>query len=193
LIVAAIVVLIGGFVLLLATGDPSFESSSPAGESGEPSGDVVVADGPEPPAETELADIVDATVVVHDSSVVFRARMARSIPQRVKGGTMSWRWDIYDNGAATWILSADLNVGPTASLHSTQTNYGSSTFDDTLPGKMVIEGDRLVITLHPADLEGWPDAFEWTLGTSLDGAQGNPRSALATDVSPDEGRIAVGS
>ncbi len=40
----------------------------------------------------------------------------------------------------------------------------------------------------PKKLEDWPEDFEWVLGTMLDGAQGNPRSALATDTAPNEGR-----
>ena len=191
LVIAAVLIVIAGALIVLNSGEPTETSGSPA-EPVEATGDVVVAEGPEPPPETELADIVEARVRRRGEAVVFRAEMGRSIPQRVKGGTMSWRWDVYEGGpTGTWILSADLNVGPTASLTSTQSNYGSSTFDDTLPGKMVLDGDALIITLRPGELEGWPDDFEWTLGTELDGEQGNPRSALATDMAPDGGRGTV--
>jgi hypothetical protein len=186
-VIGAVIVVIGGIVLLLASGDPSGDLGSPS-EFADASGDVDVAEGPEPPPETELADIVDADVRTSGASVVFRAEMARDIPQRVKGGSMSWRWDIYEGDTGTWILSANLDTGPTAFLTSTQTNYGSSTFDDTLPGRLELDGNTLTITLRPDEVKRWPDDFQWTLGTELDGAQGNPRSALAKDAVPDQGR-----
>jgi hypothetical protein len=187
LAIAALIVVIAGGIFLLASGDPSGNLESPS-EFADPADDVVIADGPEPPAETDLADIVDATVRRRGDAIVFRAEMGRSIPQRVKGGGMSWRWDIYEGATGTWILSADLDTGPTAALTSTQTDYGSSTFDRNLPGRLLIEDETLTITLRPDELERWPSDFEWTLGTSLDGAQGNARSALATDIAPDQGR-----
>lgn len=188
--IGIVVALIAGTILLLASGGPVEPGDSPQPDAvGEAVGDVVVAEGPEPPGETELADIVDADVTERGSTLVFRAQMATQIPPRVKGGGMSWRWDIYEGGpTGTWILSANLDIGPNASLTSTQSNYGSGTFDDSLPGELSIRGDTITITLRPKKVTDFPADFEWVLGTSLDGAQGNPRSALATDTSPDEGR-----
>ena len=180
---AVLVAVIAGFILLLASGAPEAPS-----EFDDERGDVTLDDGPEPPTETELADIIDATVRRRGATVVFSARMADDIPQRVKGGGMSWRWDLYEGATGTWIVSANLDVGPAAYLTSTQTNYGSSTFDDSLPGKLSLEGDTIAITIRPDEVEAWPDDFEWTLGTTLDGEQGNPRSGLATDIAPDSGR-----
>jgi hypothetical protein len=189
IVLGVVVALIAGVVILLASGGPVDSDGAPEpGAAAEASGDVVVAEGPEPPSETELADIVEADVRKNGQSYVFRARMADRIPPRVKGGGMSWRWDIYEAGAGTWILSSNLDIGPVTSLTSTQSNYGSSTFDDSFPGTMSVEGTLLKITVRPKDLEDWPENFEWVLGTMLDGAQGNPRSALATDTAPDEGR-----
>lgn len=172
-----------GTVILLNSGAPEAPSAFEDERD-----DVEVAEGPEPPSETELADIVDADVRRSGSSLVFRAQMSTDIPQRVKGGGMTWRWDIYEGETGTWILSANLDVGPAAFLTSTQSGYGSGTFDDSLPGKLSLEGDTITITLRPDEVEDWPDDFQWTLGTTLDGAQGNPRSALATDTSPNSGR-----
>lgn len=187
--VALVIALVAGTIVLLASGGPVEPGDTPvSAPDAESQGDVVVAEGPAPPTDTALADVLEADVRRRGDSLVFRARMATDIPQRVKGGGMSWRWDVYEGGAGTWILSANLDIGPNATLTSTQSNYGSGTFDDTLPGKLSIEGDTLSITLTPTKLEDWPDDFEWVLGTSLDGAQGNPHSALATDTSPNEGR-----
>jgi hypothetical protein len=190
--IGVLLALVAGIVILLASGGPvdSGDNGSVA-ESGEPTGDVVVGEGNEPPGETALADIVEAEVRRRGSGLLFRARMADRIPPRVKGGGMSWRWDIYEAGVGTWILSSNLDIGPVTSLTSTQSNYGSSTFDDSFPGTMTVEGHQLKITLRAKDVEDWPDDFEWVLGTQLDGSQGNPRSALATDTFPDEGRGTV--
>jgi hypothetical protein len=187
--IGIVVALVAGIIILLASGGPVApgDGAAPAPAT-EPRGDVVVGEGPEAPQETDLADVVEASVRRRGSNYVFRAEMAARIPQRVKGGGMSWRWDIYEAGVGTWILSANLDIGPTASLTSTQTNFGASTFDDTLPGHLRIAGDTISIRLRPDELDDWPDDFEWVLGTMLDGAQGNPRSALATDTTPDEGR-----
>lgn len=190
--IGTVVALVAGIIILLASGGPVGPAEDAGTEAaGEPTGDVVVGEGADPPSETDLADVVEASVRRAGSKIVFRAEMATRIPPRVKGGGMAWRWDIYEAGVGTWILSANLDVGPIASLTSTQTNYGSSTFDDTLPGSLRFEGDTIIITLRPDELEDWPDDFEWSLGTTLDGAQGDPRSALATDAVPDEGRDIV--
>jgi hypothetical protein len=191
--VGLVVLLVAGTIYLLASGGPVDSDGSPPTDTAEdPPNDQVVGEGPEPPAETALADIVEADVLRRGSTIVFRARMSADIPQRVKGGGMSWRWDIYEGPTGTWILSANLDVGPNASLTSTQTSYGTGTFDDTLPGKLSIEGDTISVTLRPDKVKGFPDDFEWSLGTMLDGAQGNPRSALATDSAPDDGRGSLG-
>jgi hypothetical protein len=190
--IGALLALVAGIVILLASGGPiDSDDNGSVAEAGEPTGDVVVGEGQEPPSDTAVADILEAEVRRRPSSLLFRARMADRIPPRVKGGGMSWRWDIYEAGVGTWILSANLDIGPVTSLTSTQSNYGSSTFDDSFPGTMTVEGHQLKIVLRPKGLEDWPDDFEWSLGTQLDGAQGNPRSALATDTFPDEGRGTV--
>ena len=188
-VLGLVLALIAGVVILLASSEGPGGSDAPEAESTEEArDDVVVAEGPEPPSESGLADVVEASVRRSGPRIVFRARMADRIPARVKGGGLSWRWDIYEGATGTWILSSNLDIGPTTSLTSTQSNYGSSTFDKTLPGEMLIAGHTLTVILRPEELDDWPDDFEWVLGTMLDGAQGNPRSALATDTVPDEGR-----
>lgn len=180
---AAVVVVLAVVVTLLVSGG----ARSPSAFD-DPRDDVALGDGPNAPDDTALADVVEANVTRDGNSLVFEARMAKDVPKHVPGGSLTWRWDLYVHGVSQWIVSADLDVGPNASLTSTQTNYGSSTFDDTLPGDLSIDGRTLTITLHPDDVKGFPETFDWTLGTTLDGDHGDPGSALATDLTPDQGR-----
>jgi hypothetical protein len=182
-LVAGGAILIGAVVVLLVTGG----AEAPA-DFADPTGDVTVGDGPKPPTETALADIVKAEVLHDGNDIVFRAEMNADIPQRVKGESMSWRWDVLVSGTSAWIVSANLDIGPNASVTSTQSNYGSSTFDDTLPGDLDFDGRTITITLRPAEIDDFPTDFDWKLGTSLDGDQGSPSSALATDTAPDQGQ-----
>ena len=186
-VVAGGVLLVAALIALLVSGgDPA------PGTFDDPPGDVVVADGPNPPSDPTLADVVKADVSRDGDELVFHAEMSDDVPARVPNGSLAWRWDVYVGDTGAWILSADLDVGPNASLTSTQTNYGSGTVDDSLPGDIKIEGKSVTITLRPDEVEDFPDQFTWTLGTTLDGDRGNATSALATDTAPDEGRGRLG-
>jgi hypothetical protein len=182
-LIGGVVAVIAAAVVLLVSG-----GAEPPSNFDDPTGDVSVAEGSKPPDDTALADIVKADVVRDGDDLVFQATMNADVPQRVKGGAMSWRWDVFVNGTSEWIVSANLDIGPNASLTSTQTNYGSSTFDKTLPGDLDIDGRTLTVTFRPGEVDGFPDDFTWSLGTSLDGAQGDAESALATDTAPDQGQ-----
>ena len=181
--IGAVVALIALVVLLLVSGGSEAPSAF-----GDPGGDVTVADGPKPPADTTTADILQANVSRNGDDIEFRATMDAPIPKSVRDGSLSWRWDVYVDGASAWIVSAGVNVQRSASLTSTQSDYGTGTIDDSLPGELEIRGNNLLITLRPAEIPDWPSDFTWTLGTTLDGDQGDPQSALASDMAPDEGR-----
>jgi hypothetical protein len=174
-LVAGVVLIVVVLIVLLVSGGTDAPS-----KFHDPSGDVAIADGDHPPRDTTLADVVEADVSRDGDELVFRAVMSDDIPARVQNGSLAWRWDVYVGGTGAWILSADLDVGANASLTSTETNYGSGTIDDTLPGDIEVDGKT------------FPDDFTWTLGTTLDGDRGNPTSALATDTAPDEGRGRLG-
>jgi hypothetical protein len=151
-------------------------------------GDVSITNGPKPPEDTAVADIIEAEVARDGDDIVFRATMDAAIPKRVDDGSLSWRWDVYIDGTSAWIVSATVDVERSASITATQSNYGAGTYDDTLPGELSIEGDELTLTIRPGDIPDWPADFSWSLATSLDGDQGDPESALGTDVAPNEGR-----
>ena len=181
-VAAGIVGLIGIVVLILATG------GGPSGTSVDPAGDVAVGEGPKPPQESTLADIVGATVTKDGQELEFEVTLGQDIPNRIPKGSLEFRWDVSENGTDTWIVSANLNVGPTAAVTSQKTNYGSSTIDDSMPGSIEITGDTLVVIVRAAEIEGFPQLFEWTLKTSLDADRADPRSGLAIDQAPDSGR-----
>jgi hypothetical protein len=56
-----------------------------------------------------------------------------------------------------------------------------------MPGSVAIDGDTLTVTLTPADIKAFPEAFNWVLTTTLDADLADPTSAVATDTAPDSG------
>jgi hypothetical protein len=168
-------------VLVLTTGGP------PGGGPSDATGDVTVGEGDSAPTDTTLADIVAASVSKEGEDIVFEAKLGDDIPRRIPDGSLELRWDVSENGDDTWIVSANLNVGPTAALTSQKTNYGSSTIDDSMPGSIEIDGDTLVVVVKAAQVEGFPASFNWTLKSTLDADRADPSSSVATDVAPDSG------
>ena len=171
-------------IALLATG-----GSDPVLDPTDPADDVEVGDGDDAPTETGLADIVSSTVTSEGGNVVFEAQMASEIPERAtKDLAIDWKWDLFEDGNSTWVLSGNLDVGANATLVATGQNYTSSTIDETLPsGAIEIVGETVRISFDPSEVPAFPSQFTWQLSTSLDGARGDASSALATDQHPDEG------
>lgn len=178
IVIAAIAVL----VYFLSTG-----GSEPIGTFEDPSGDVEVGAGENPATETALADIVSAEVRTDGEEIVFESKLGAPIPRKLKGESIDVAWKIFEGSNQTWSLSFNLDIGPNVSLFSPATNFGSGTFDDTLPGDFEIQGDVLVIRIRPADVPNFPAEFTWRLETSLDAGVGEPGSALAEDRAPDTG------
>jgi hypothetical protein len=175
---------LGVIILLLVTG------GAPQGgfDKSDLADDVVVEGQEDPPTELQLADVLEADVRQDGTGVAFEATMATEIPERLKDGSgMQWRWEVIEGGKTTWILSANLDLGPNASLVSQTTNYGASTIDGKLPGRLAIDGNKIFIRLEPAAFAGFPGSFNWTLTTSLDADKSESSSALARDSAPDTG------
>lgn len=170
-------------IVLLVTGGPPTEELARDEEN-----DVTVSNGPAPPKDLALADVRSTRVYAQDDEIVFEAVMPVDIPKSLDNQTMSWRWEILEGGSETWIVSANISVGgPIASVLSTQTGYGASTNDNTLPGEVERSGSTLMIRLRPSEIERFPSQFTWRLETSLDGNRGNANSALAGDTAPRSG------
>ena len=113
--------------------------------------------------------------------------MASDVPQELPQQALGWRWEIYEKGQMTWLVSANVDLGPNASVLSTQTDFQGSTVDDTLPGQIRVEGSTLTIRIRSAEIEGFPSDFEWLVKSSLDGDRAAAKSALAEDKAPDGG------
>ena len=181
-VATGIVGLIAIVVLILATGGP------PGTASGDQSGDVKVNEGAAPPQDTTLADVVGATVRRQGNDLVFEATLGQEIPDKIPNGSLELRWDVSEGGDDTWIVSANLNLGPTAAITSQKTSYGASTIDDSLPGSIEVDGDTLRVTVRAAEVDGFPTQFTWRLTTSLDADRADAASAIATDTAPDSGQ-----
>ncbi|MFN2525229.1 MAG: hypothetical protein ABR505_03050 [Actinomycetota bacterium] len=181
-VIAIVAATVGLLIYFLSTG-----GSAPVGTFEDPAGDVEVGAGEDAPTETDLADILHAEVRAEAEELVFEAQLGESIPRKLKGQGIDLGWRLFEGGDQTWTLSFNLDIGPNASLVSPTTNYGSGTFDDTLPGDFELQGDTLVIRIRPDDVPNFPTEFTWRLTTALDGAPGTAGSALAEDQAPDTG------
>lgn len=157
------------------------------GGTGDGRGDVQVSGGETAPDDPNLADIVDASVRRDGGALVFEATLGTAIPKRIPDGSLTLRWDVAEGETDTWIVSADLNLGPTAAVTSHRSDYGASTIDDTLPGSVEINGDTLRVTVQPGEIDGFPTDFTWRLSTALDADRTDTASATATDTAPDSG------
>jgi hypothetical protein len=180
-VVLAVVVAV--IALLVTGGGGGINSDNDDG------GDVSVSKGPAAPRDTNVADISRVEVTSEEGEVTFEAEMASDIPQRVKGGSLAWRWELYEEGQMTWLVTANVDLEPNASLVATQRNYFSGTVDDTLPGSINIEGSTLRIQVQANKVKGFPEKFEWLLKTSLDASRTKENSAVAEDLAPDSGYL----
>jgi hypothetical protein len=180
-VVLAVVVAV--IVLLLTGGGEGINSDNDDG------GDVTVSKGKAAPRDTNVADISRVEVTSDDGEVTFEAEMGADIPKRVKGGSLAWRWELYEEGQMTWLVTANVDLGPTASVLATQTRYHSSTIDDTLPGSIEIDGSTLRIRVRANKVKKFPEAFDWLLKTSLDASRTKANSAVAEDLAPNSGYL----
>jgi hypothetical protein len=170
-------------VLLVTGGAPSGAGFDPVDKEGD-----VVVDGDEStaPEDGQLADVVRAEVLTDGTGITFEATMTSAIPEDVGKGRLEWRWEVIE-GSTTWILSANLDDGPVASILSQRTGYGASTRDGTLPGRVSVDGKTISVRLEKQAIANFPTSFNWTLKTSLDADRTEAASAVATDSAPDSG------
>jgi hypothetical protein len=185
---SAILVVVAVIIVLLVTGGGGGVNADT-----DANGDVTVSEGPSAPSDTTVADISAVEVSSEKGDITFEAEMASDIPRRVKDGSLAWRWEVYENGQMTWLVTANVDLGPNASIVATQKDYSSSTIDDTLPGSIEVDGTTLRINVRTKKVEGFPQTFEWLLKTSLDGSRTKANSAVAEDVAPDSGYLQTGA
>jgi hypothetical protein len=172
----AIVAAIAAVVLVLAVGGPQ---DSGAAES---ISDVAVGEGPNPPGDTALAEITDVSVRKDgETDLVFEVTIATDLPAEIPNGSLGFRWDVIEDGEATWMVSANLDTGPTAAVTALASKFGASTVDGTLDGTITVERNKLTITFDRTAIDGFPTSFAWRVGSTLDGDRSDPGSATATD------------
>lgn len=173
---------IASIVVLLVTGE-----AEPVRTFEDPAGDAQVEAGDNAPADTTLADIRSAEVRSDGDEIVFEAKLGGEIPNRLPDAAFNLRWEVYEEGDSTFLVTANLDVGPNASILGEQNGYGASTLDEGLPGSLEVTGDTIAIRLRAGEVPDFPQEFGWVLLTSLDGDQGDPQSARAEDRAPDSG------
>jgi hypothetical protein len=181
-VAAVIAVCVAAVIALLVTGE-----AEPVQSFEDPAGDAAFEEGDNPPTDVTLADIRSAEVSSDGDEIVFEATLAGTIPKKVPGGSLGLRWEVFEGGDSTFLVTASLDAGPIASIIGEKNDYGASTLDEGLPGSLTIKGDTLTIRLEPDEIPDFPDRFAWSLQTSLDGDQGDPQSARAEDRAPDQG------
>ena len=182
-VVAAVVAAaLAAIIVLLVTGE-----AEPVRTFEDAAGDAAFDEGKNPPTDTTLADIRAAEVRAEGDEVVFEARLGGPIPDKLPDGSLSLRWEVHEGDDSTFLITANLDVGPNASIIGEKNGYGASTLEERMPGSIEIEGDKLTIRLEAEEIPDFPDSFAWLLQTSLDGDQGDPQSARAEDRAPDQG------
>ncbi|MDQ4023910.1 MAG: hypothetical protein M3217_00240 [Actinomycetota bacterium] len=182
-VVAAVVAAaLAAIVALLVTGE-----AEPVRTFEDRAGDAAFEEGDNPPTDTTLADIRTAEVRSEGGQVVFEAQLAGPIPNELPDGSLDLRWEVYEGGDSTFLITANLDVGPVASIIGERNRFGASTLEDDFPGSLTVEGDKLTIRLDAEEIPDFPSEFGWLLHTSLDAERGDPESAMAEDRAPDDG------
>jgi hypothetical protein len=181
-VLAVVFVAIASIVVLLFTGE-----AQPVWSFEDPTGDALVEEGDKPPTDLTLADVRSAEVHEEDGQIVFEAQLGGPIPNRLRDVSFGLRWEVYEAGDSTFLITANLDVGPNASIVAEQGTFGASTIDESFPGSLEVVDDRISIRVDADEVPDFPSEFAWLLKTSLDGDQGDPQSARAEDRAPDQG------
>ena len=183
-VIVASLLLVGTIIVLLTTGGGLRRT-----RFDDPRGDVVLREGPQPPTDQQLADIRFAGVTYEGDELVFRARMDGELPRRLRGdSSIDWRWEITPSDRdGSWIVSANLDLGPTAAVNAGEGGFGASTVDGTLTADISVEAETLTVRLDPTEVPDFPTEFAWRLLTALDGDRSDPASAVVEDAAPDDG------
>lgn len=179
----AIVAIIAALVLVLAVGGPDETGTA------DPISDVAIGKGTGHPGDTALAEITDVSVRKDGATdLVFEVTIAKEFPAEIPNGSLDFRWDVIENGGDTWMVTANINTGPTAAVTALKSQFGASTIDGTLKGTINVNGNKLTVRFDRTSIEGFPESFAWRLRSTLDGDRTDPGSATASDSAPDSGQ-----
>ena len=181
-VLAVVLVAVASVVVLLFTGE-----AEPVRSFEDPGGDALVEEGKNPPTDVTLADVTAAEVREEDGEIVFEVKLGGTVPDKVADGAFGLRWEVYEEGESTFLVTLNLDIGPNAYIVGERTDFGASTLDESFPGSLEVAGDTISIRVRPDDVPKFPDEFGWLVQTSLDGDQSDPQSARAEDRAPDQG------
>ena len=118
---------VGLVALLLFTGGSGEQAKNQDG-----AGDVKVGKGPQAPEEIELADIERVNASLNDGTLRLEARMGAPLIRKSPQRSETWRWEVFEDGEMTWIVSAVIDIAPNVSVIATQRDYSASTVNDSL-------------------------------------------------------------
>ena len=180
-----VIVAIAAAIILLVTG-----GGASAGAD-DTQGDVRVSKGTDKPEKLAMADIRSATAARDGSDLVLEVEMDDSLPRELTKEALSWRWEIYESGQMTWLVSATVDLEPNVSVLATQTDYQASSTGDPFPGDIELSGSTVTVRLRSDEIDGFPGSFDWLVKTSLDGDRIETASAVASDRVPDDGYLRV--
>ena len=159
----------------------------------EAAGDLTYIEGTTPRRAAEsggldasVADITAAEVRAEEGERVFEASVSAPPSQPLKTSALELRWDIAGEEGSSFTLTVAVAKESHASLFS-GTGYGAGTVDDTFPGTLLIEGDKIAVRVDPGQIEGFPEGFEWSLATTLRAFRKEPDSPRVEDRYPDQG------
>jgi hypothetical protein len=135
-----------------------------------------------------IADLTSAQVTNEGDEIFFTAEVAASIPQPLRTSALEFRWDLTGDDGSSWTVSVMVEREAQAAVY-TESGYGAGTIDDTLPGNVEVNDKGVTVRLRTAEIEDFPEAFEWTLASTLRAFKNEVDSPRVEDRFPDEGSI----
>lgn len=167
---------------------------APDDEPAEPADDLNYIEGSAPRDSQQsggvvasIADITSAEVRAEEGAVmVFATTMEAPLPQPLKKSALEVRWDIAGEEGPPFTLTVAVGKERHASIFS-EAGYGAGTIDGTFPGELLIDGHDIEVRVDAAQIDVFPEGFEWRLATTLRAFRDEPDSPRVEDRYPDEG------
>lgn len=167
--------------------------SAPDDQPVEVAGDLTYIEGSAPrraqdsrPLAASMIDITSADVRAEEAELVFEASVAAPVQQPLKTAALELRWDIAGEEGAAFTLTVAVGRESNASLFS-DSGFGAGTIDETFPGTLLIEREEIEVRVDPAQIDDFPEGFEWSLASTLRAFRNDPDSPRVEDRLPDDG------
>jgi hypothetical protein len=185
-VVIGFVVVVAAILLVLNLGGTDVPT--------EARGDITYIEGDTPRRQqtqeaqlvASIADLTSAQVINEGDEIVFTAEVAAPIPQPLRTSALELRWDLTGDDDSSWTVSAMVEREALAAVY-TASGYGAGTIDDTLPGSVEVNDKGVTVRLRTDEIEDFPEAFEWSLASTLRAFKNEVDSPRVEDRYPDEG------